>query len=76
MDKAVTFTNFKKFFDRLFDYFFTKKLFVKEGIKFNNSEKNFIYVENAEKTIDFSDFKIKQDEDEEEEIIETSIETI
>lgn len=75
MDKAVTFTNFKKFFDRLFDYFFTKKLFVKENIKFNNSEKNFIYVEDAEKTIDFSDFKIKQD-DEEKEIIETPIETI
>ena len=75
MDKAVTFTNFKKFFDRLFDYFFTKKIFVKENIKFNNSEKNFIYVEDAERTIDFSDFKIKQD-DEGKEIIETPIETI
>ena len=75
MDKSVTFTNFKSFFNKLFDYFFTKKLFVKEGIKFNNSEKKFIYVENAEKIIDFSDFKIKQD-DEGKEIIETSIETI
>ena len=76
MDKAVTFTNFKSFFNKLFNYFFTKKLFVKENINFNNSKKNFIYVdEEGERIIDFSDFKIKQN-DEEEEIIETSIETI
>lgn len=77
MDKVVTISNFKTgFLDKIFNYFFTKTLFVKNTIKFKNTDKKFVYVDDSDnKIIDFSDFTIKQD-DEGKEIIETSIETI
>lgn len=74
MESVITFNGFKNFFDKIFTAFFTKSLFVKTNIKFNNND--FVYIDEGKKTINLSDFVVKQNDEENEEIIETEIEKI
>ena len=53
----VSFDSVKALFNKIFDFFFTKKLYVKES--FQLKDKEFFKINsNNEKEIDFTDFKI------------------